>query len=151
MGSSSSADDPQWKKGGGHVRLGSTDPALSPTKSDDTTTVMMKPDSVRDVELDDRSGARHGAHARSDDDYPHFGVDALVHEGRPRADGSGVTYKVYKRRWFGLVQLTLLNIIVSWDVSTLFSPPASPLFVGFPCGYARSPHLRTCGRESVCV
>lgn len=26
-------------------------------------------------------------------------------------------YKVYKRRWFGLVQLTLLNIIVSWDVS----------------------------------
>lgn len=27
-------------------------------------------------------------------------------------------YKVYKRRWFGLVQLTLLNIIVSWDVST---------------------------------
>ncbi|EGO54677.1 hypothetical protein NEUTE1DRAFT_48311 [Neurospora tetrasperma FGSC 2508] len=30
-------------------------------------------------------------------------------EGRP------VVYKVYKRRWFGLVQLTLLNIIVSWD------------------------------------
>jgi hypothetical protein len=30
---------------------------------------------------------------------------------------AGVEYKVYKRRWFGLVQLTLLNIIVSWDVS----------------------------------
>ena len=28
-------------------------------------------------------------------------------------------FKVYKRRWFGLLQLTLLNIIVSWDVSTL--------------------------------
>ena len=26
-------------------------------------------------------------------------------------------YKVYKRRWFGLMQLVLLNIIVSWDVS----------------------------------
>lgn len=25
-------------------------------------------------------------------------------------------YRVYKRRWFGLVQLALLNIIVSWDV-----------------------------------
>lgn len=25
------------------------------------------------------------------------------------------TYKVYKRRWVGLLQLTLLNIIVSWD------------------------------------
>ncbi|TVY54184.1 Solute carrier family 49 member A3, partial [Lachnellula cervina] len=24
-------------------------------------------------------------------------------------------YKVYKRRWFGLVQLVLLNIVVSWD------------------------------------
>jgi hypothetical protein len=28
-------------------------------------------------------------------------------------------YRVYKRRWFGLLQLVLLNIIVSWDVSTL--------------------------------
>lgn len=33
---------------------------------------------------------------------------------------TGVEYKVYKRRWFGLVQLTLLNIIVSWDVSGIF-------------------------------
>ncbi|KAH8904382.1 major facilitator superfamily domain-containing protein [Coniochaeta sp. PMI_546] len=33
-------------------------------------------------------------------------------------------YKVYKRRWFGLVQLTLLNIIVSWDWLT-FSPVSS--------------------------
>jgi MFS transporter, FLVCR family, MFS-domain-containing protein 7 len=31
----------------------------------------------------------------------------------------GRVYKVYKRRWFGLVQLVLLNIIVSWDVSSL--------------------------------
>jgi hypothetical protein len=26
-------------------------------------------------------------------------------------------YRVYKRRWFGLVQIVLLNILVSWDVS----------------------------------
>lgn len=26
-------------------------------------------------------------------------------------------YRVYKRRWFGLLQLMLLNIIASWDVS----------------------------------
>ncbi|RYP02942.1 hypothetical protein DL765_010646 [Monosporascus sp. GIB2] len=32
-------------------------------------------------------------------------------------------YKVYKRRWFGLLQLTLLNIIVSWDWMT-FAPVA---------------------------
>ena len=33
---------------------------------------------------------------------------------------NGITppsYRVYKRRWFGLVQLVLMNIIVSWDVS----------------------------------
>jgi len=29
----------------------------------------------------------------------------------------GQKYRVYKRRWFGLVQLMLLNIVVSWDVS----------------------------------
>lgn len=26
-------------------------------------------------------------------------------------------YRVYKRRWVGLIQLVLLNIIISWDVS----------------------------------
>ncbi|RYC61582.1 hypothetical protein CHU98_g4627, partial [Xylaria longipes] len=36
-------------------------------------------------------------------------------------DGAETVYKVYKRRWFGLVQLTLLNIVVSWDWLT-FSP-----------------------------
>jgi FLVCR family MFS transporter 7 len=30
---------------------------------------------------------------------------------------SHVHYKVYKRRWFGLAQLVLLNVVVSWDVS----------------------------------
>ncbi|KAK3401617.1 major facilitator superfamily domain-containing protein [Sordaria brevicollis] len=40
------------------------------------------------------------------------------------SEGRTVVYKVYKRRWFGLVQLTLLNIIVSWDWLT-FSPVAS--------------------------
>lgn len=49
-------------------------------------------------------------------------------EGSIRA---GVVYRTYKRRWFGLVQLTLLNIIVSWDVSTLWFSP-SPLFLFFP-------------------
>lgn len=27
-------------------------------------------------------------------------------------------FKVYKRRWFGLAQLVLLNIVVSWDVGS---------------------------------
>ena len=34
-------------------------------------------------------------------------------------DDLDVTYRVYRRRWFGLAQLVLLNIIVSWDVSGL--------------------------------
>lgn len=29
---------------------------------------------------------------------------------------SPIQYRVYKRRYFGLFQLVLLNIIVSWDV-----------------------------------
>lgn len=32
------------------------------------------------------------------------------------SESSHEEYRVYKRRWFGLVQLILLNIIVSWDV-----------------------------------
>lgn len=38
------------------------------------------------------------------------------------AEDAAVSYKVYKRRWFGLVQLTLMNIIVSWDVRILWLP-----------------------------
>lgn len=35
--------------------------------------------------------------------------------------GAGeVVWKVYKRRWFGLLQLVLLNVVVSWDVSSPF-------------------------------
>jgi hypothetical protein len=50
--------------------------------------------------------------------------------GNNGADGEdaprGRVYKVYKRRWFGLVQLVLLNIIVSWDVSSPYKvQPAS--------------------------
>ena len=36
------------------------------------------------------------------------------------------TYKVYKRRFWGLAQLVLLNIVVSWDVRAqtfLYFPP----------------------------
>jgi FLVCR family MFS transporter 7 len=36
---------------------------------------------------------------------------------RKRKSYSHVHFKVYKRRWFGLAQLVLLNIVVSWDVS----------------------------------
>jgi hypothetical protein len=32
-----------------------------------------------------------------------------------------VVYKVYKRRFWGLAQLVLLNIVVSWDVCLKFS------------------------------
>ncbi|KAA6411043.1 MAG: hypothetical protein FRX48_05354 [Lasallia pustulata] len=51
-----------------------------------------------------------------------------------REEGEVVVYKVYKRRWFGLIQLVLLNIIVSWDVRlphprplTLLPLPPIPL------------------------
>ncbi|KAF7955320.1 uncharacterized protein EAE97_000579 [Botrytis byssoidea] len=50
------------------------------------------------------------------------GVDGAADEGLRRrssernAVGSNAgNFRVYKRRWFGLVQLVLLNIIVSWD------------------------------------
>lgn len=34
----------------------------------------------------------------------------------PIAIPTTTTYKVYKRRFIGLAQLVLLNIVVSWDV-----------------------------------
>jgi hypothetical protein len=40
---------------------------------------------------------------------------------------NGGEYKVYKRRWFGLAQLVLLNIMVSWDVSASFLYASAPV------------------------
>ncbi|KAH7312303.1 major facilitator superfamily domain-containing protein [Stachybotrys elegans] len=37
---------------------------------------------------------------------------------------TAIVYRTYKRRWFGLVQLALMNIVVSWDWLT-FAPVAS--------------------------
>lgn len=77
-----------------------------------------------DIELPDRSQERSnkGIGGRR---FPRLGLDALFHESRPSQDltGDGTVefYKVYKRRWFGLAQLTLLNIVVSWDVSSIYS------------------------------
>lgn len=73
-----------------------------------------------DIELPDRTQDRpsKGPGGRR---FPRLGLDALFHESRPSQDltedGTVEFFKVYKRRWFGLVQLTLLNIVVSWDVS----------------------------------
>lgn len=51
----------------------------------------------------------------TDDDEVATGGDAGERRGNePATQGE---YRVYKRRWFGLVQLVLLNIIISWDVS----------------------------------
>ncbi|KAL3423638.1 major facilitator superfamily transporter [Phlyctema vagabunda] len=58
---------------------------------------------------------------RSDDDLLEEDETAAYRAREGRGEDVGtvqvgqVQYKVYKRRWFGLVQLVLLNIIVSWD------------------------------------
>lgn len=109
MGSDAIPGD--WKEG--HLRIGS-EPVIdrgSGSKSDD-------------VELPDRTPDRSnkGPGGRR---FPRLGLDALFHESRPsqdlNGDGTVEFFKVYKRRWFGLVQLTLLNIVVSWDVSPISS------------------------------
>ncbi|KAI9837880.1 MAG: hypothetical protein M1838_004723 [Thelocarpon superellum] len=41
--------------------------------------------------------------------------EALLPAETHGQDSAPVHYRVYKRRWFGLIQLVLLNLIVSWD------------------------------------
>lgn len=77
------------------------------------------------LDMDDKKGsvevldtARTGessTNARQDES----GVAADANEhGEVHVSNGPHHFKVYKRRFFGLLQLTLLNIIVSWDVST---------------------------------
>ena len=98
-----------------------------------------------DVELAERSSQGNVQKAEGEDggmttrndggdggDNTELGANAPVTE-----------YKVYKRRWFGLVQLTLLNIIVSWDVSAANKPGRLFLF-SFWEG-------RICWRSTICI
>ncbi|KAI2468341.1 MFS general substrate transporter [Annulohypoxylon bovei var. microspora] len=62
-----------------------------------------------DIDINDLAGIAN----RSQEELENASIE--------NGDRGSITYKVYKRRWFGLVQLTLLNIIVSWDWLT-FSP-----------------------------
>jgi hypothetical protein len=48
--------------------------------------------------------------------------------GKKRKSYSHAHFKVYKRRWFGLAQLVLLNVVVSWDVSRLYSYHGSAFY-----------------------
>lgn len=63
------------------------------------------------------------SHARYTDSEDHADASAsrqIVNDGDevPLAERAQPTeYRVYKIRWFGLTQLILLNIVVSWDVS----------------------------------
>ncbi|KAG8170043.1 hypothetical protein KVR01_000788 [Diaporthe batatas] len=111
----SGAVDGDWKDGCTRIE---SDPVVgrgvSGSKSDDVDL----PDQIQDRSARGSSGRR----------FPRLGLDALFHESRPSqelaGDGTVEFFKVYKRRWFGLVQLTLLNIVVSWDWLT-FSPVVS--------------------------
>ncbi|KAI1472840.1 MFS general substrate transporter [Daldinia caldariorum] len=87
------------------------------------------------------------------------GDDEAVAAGQPRdtdtssvgiENDNSVTYKVYKRRWIGLVQLTLLNIIVSWDWLT-FSPVSQDAAIYYSTTESAINWLSTAFLFSFCV
>jgi FLVCR family MFS transporter 7 len=59
-----------------------------------------------------------GSSARAVDGEVGAQAPALNGRPKPKQTYSHAHYKVYKRRWLGLAQLVLLNIVVSWDVSS---------------------------------
>ncbi|KAL8691741.1 MAG: hypothetical protein Q9218_003112, partial [Villophora microphyllina] len=76
-------------------------------RSANTKSPVMEDNETRDTTAPERS--------RSSDGVP----DEQEHGQTP------TVYRVYKRRWFGLLQLVLMNIIVSWDQWLSYSPVAN--------------------------
>ncbi|KAI9700064.1 MAG: hypothetical protein M1836_002598 [Candelina mexicana] len=65
--------------------------------------------------------SRHNGHDENGEDLAELrshrsdrSTEAVLDRSMPFG-GEGPQYRVYKRRWFGLMQLVLLNVIVSWD------------------------------------
>lgn len=149
-------DAGDWK--GGHMRINSSEARVSNSncsKADeaelqDRSRVAAAATANDDTTSAANNGKRANKGGRGRLQFPRFGLDALIHESRPEGDpnedGTFHFYKVYKRRWFGLAQLTLLNIIISWEVSLpvcrSFPSPDSFTFMSAPT--SRSMLLRTC-------
>jgi FLVCR family MFS transporter 7 len=67
---------------------------------------------IEDVYEDAQGSSSHGR-----DGEEGIPVGGSGRRPKPKKTYSHTHFKVYKRRWLGLGQLVLLNIIVSWDVS----------------------------------
>lgn len=80
-----------------------------------------------DIEFEDMTeriadNNKHAAcmenHSRDEAGVGHAStVDGAPDNHEEDGQAPPVVYRVYKRRWFGLMQLVLMNITVSWDVS----------------------------------
>ncbi|PSS13203.1 hypothetical protein M430DRAFT_105277 [Amorphotheca resinae ATCC 22711] len=69
---------------------------------------------LEDGEEEERATRSRGEAPRSSSAQRTHDADASIESSAPRRRNVG-EYKVYKRRWFGVVQLVLLNTVVSWD------------------------------------
>lgn len=58
-----------------------------------------------------------GSSARAQDGEAETQAATSRRRPKPKQTYSHTHFRVYKRRWLGLGQLVLLNIVVSWDVS----------------------------------
>ncbi|KAK6066595.1 major facilitator superfamily transporter [Seiridium cupressi] len=107
------ADDKLQSEGYALNAMGNANaPRRSTTTKDRLLDADLKPTSSRDLADEERiAGGNRGV---NDDDAETVEDGSIV-------DRAGAEYKVYKKRWFGVVALTFMNIIVSWDWLT-FSP-----------------------------
>ncbi|KAI8297705.1 MFS-type transporter EF102, partial [Colletotrichum sp. SAR11_59] len=63
----------------------------------------------------DTPGSRDNAPGAGHHQQPYSDAVAGGDDNGSVMEGTATEYRTYKRRWFGLAQLTLLNVIVSWD------------------------------------
>jgi hypothetical protein len=74
-------------------------------------------------EMDDAAAQDREAKGKSSDNIELTNLDthgSSSRGGNEVAAAGTAQYRVYKIRWFGLAQLVLMNIVVSWDVSSPF-------------------------------
>lgn len=100
---------------------GQADDPLEPTQTAGSEYGPGHVEALREVTSEDGllqagENREHGRPARNRDGDDGALQQSAAPSERPPAHGGG-EFKVYKRRWFGVIQLVLLNTIVSWDVS----------------------------------
>ncbi|KAK0385286.1 hypothetical protein NLU13_7762 [Sarocladium strictum] len=112
-----------WRKATNATAAGTVDSTTANSETSQDRDADPDSKTSNGFHLRDRQASSEAPATASSDDNALATADT-ADTGAAQGSSTTVVYRTYKRRWFGLCQLTLMNVVVSWGWLT-YAPVAS--------------------------